>query len=424
MEFYLPNFEDMVDPKYDFINDRRSPKRKDRLSHDWYAHQFFDEPIFDGMLISKTVISSRVEGRIKKLGSVHKFVRLNPEIPIMGDCGAFSYHKEETPPYTVDEILTYYETLGFTYGVSIDHLIFSSFPAEERERRWKLTLQNAEAFLRKHGEKRCTFTPVGIAQGDSPEQYALAIRRLVEMGYEYLALGGLARSNDKNIRRVLQAVSPELSKGVKLHLFGVARLALIPDFLRYGVTSVDSASPIRRAFLGNGQDNYWAADGKRYAAIRVPDARSKRRKRGVAHPEDILQNNGRVVKDQATLEYLEDQALTHLRDYDRGKRSLQHTLEAVLKYDRLFGKERDHEAWYRRVLQTQPWKECPCPICRAIGIEVIIFRGNDRNRRRGFHNAKVFYDHFRQTVDAVLQQLKQPLESTAQLESGLFEDNV
>ena len=30
-------------------------------------------------------------------------------------------------------------------------------------------------------------------------------------------------------------------------------------------------------------------------------------------------------------------------------------------------------------------------ICKEIGMDVIIFRGNNRNRRRGFHNTFVFY---------------------------------
>ncbi|EGV17224.1 hypothetical protein [Thiocapsa marina] len=38
-----------------------------------------------------------------------------------------------------------------------------------------------------------------------------------------------------------------------------------------------------------------------------------------------------------------------------------------------------------------PWKHCPCEICRRDGIDVIIFRGNNRLRRRGFQNTDVFY---------------------------------
>jgi hypothetical protein len=219
----------------------------------------------------------------------------------------------------------------------------------------------------------------------------------VEVGYNHLALGGLARSGDRTIREVLKAVSPELPKDIDLHLFGVARPSLIPDLLRYGVTMVDTASPIRRAFLGNSEDNYWAPNGEHYAAIRIPDATSKRTKRGVIRPEDIF-NGDQDIDSEEALVTLEQRALDHLRAYDRGEIGLQDTLEAVLTYDRLFGKDRDHEVWYRRVLEDRPWQQCDCPICQDIGIDVIIFRGNNRNRRRGFHNVKVFYEQFKEAV--------------------------
>ncbi|MDG6219782.1 MAG: hypothetical protein QCI00_10170, partial [Candidatus Thermoplasmatota archaeon] len=50
---------------------------------------------------------------------------------------------------------------------------------------------------------------------------------------------------------------------------------------------------------------------------------------------------------------------------------------------------------YRRTLEEKPWERCNCPICQGIGIEVVIFRGNNRNRRRGFHNLKSFYSLLR-----------------------------
>ena len=87
-----------------------------------------------------------------------------------------------------------------------------------------------------------------------------------------------------------------------------------------------------------------------------------------------------------------------------------------MTYDRLHGIERDYESAYRRTLQGQPWKDCNCPICKRIGIEVIIFRGNNRNRRRGFHNVKVFYEQFRRAaqrspdIDTLSRQLPLELE--------------
>lgn len=411
MRFYLPNFEDLVDPEYDFANDKPSPKRHDRYQHDRYAHEFFgDEQIFDGVLMSKTVVTPSIEKRIRRVGGVHAFMRLDRKYPVMGDCGAFTYREQAEPPYTTDEILDYYQSLGFDYGVSIDHLIFSGFPLDEQKRRWQLTLRNAEDFLRRHKEKGCSFVPVGIAQGPTPERYAAAIHRLVESDYSHLALGGLARSNDQEIRQVLQAVAPELPRDAELHLFGVARLSLIPDFLRYGVTSADSASPIRRAFMGDSGDNYWTGDDKRYAAIRVAEATSQRKKRGVDSPTDIVNGSQPVDSIEALVE-LEQQALRSLRAYHRGEISLEETLTAVLAYDRLFGENRDHERWYRRVLEDRPWQKCDCDICKEVGVEVIIFRSNNRNRRRGFHNARVFYREFHAKLDEMQQAVDQVRDS-------------
>ena len=47
-------------------------------------------------------------------------------------------------------------------------------------------------------------------------------------------------------------------------------------------------------------------------------------------------------------------------------------------------------------LKKQPWKYCKCKICQQAGVEVIIFRGNNRNRRRGMHNLSVYGDRVRE----------------------------
>jgi hypothetical protein len=83
-----------------------------------------------------------------------------------------------------------------------------------------------------------------------------------------------------------------------------------------------------------------------------------------------------------------------LRAYDRGEVSVDEVLETVLRYNRLNGDTKDRRAKYEQTLGDHPWRSCPCEICPDIGVEVIIFRGNDRNRRRGFHNTWVFYRQF------------------------------
>ena len=74
-------------------------------------------------------------------------------------------------------------------------------------------------------------------------------------------------------------------------------------------------------------------------------------------------------------------------------------LDQVHCYEVLFNGKDQTEA-YRRLLTDRPWETCPCRICRALGIEVVLYRGAERNRRRGFHNLHVFYDALRRRADA------------------------
>jgi hypothetical protein len=65
----------------------------------------------------------------------------------------------------------------------------------------------------------------------------------------------------------------------------------------------------------------------------------------------------------------------------------------VANYTAHVGDEGHRDA-YEELLRREPWTECDCRICQEYGIEVAIFRGNNRNRRRGFHNTRRFYDEF------------------------------
>ena len=46
---------------------------------------------------------------------------------------------------------------------------------------------------------------------------------------------------------------------------------------------------------------------------------------------------------------------------------------------------------YRRTLEAKPWQDCDCPFCRKLGIQILIFRGGNRNKRRGAHNTAKLY---------------------------------
>ena len=94
----------------------------------------------------------------------------------------------------------------------------------------------------------------------------------------------------------------------------------------------------------------------------------------------------------STFKKLENNALICIRKYSQGLIDINTTLRAILDYDELLGDNREqHEELYRQVLKDKPWEKCSCAICNELGLEVMMFRGNNRNRRRGFHNTFVYF---------------------------------
>ncbi|WP_435319003.1 queuine tRNA-ribosyltransferase tRNA-guanine transglycosylase [Haloarchaeobius sp. TZWSO28] len=76
-------------------------------------------------------------------------------------------------------------------------------------------------------------------------------------------------------------------------------------------------------------------------------------------------------------------------------------LFVISKYTEFIGDDRLLDEYYATA-RSEPWRECGCRICQDVGIEVAIFRGNNRNRRRGFHNTRRFYDQFEDALPKVL----------------------
>jgi hypothetical protein len=348
--------------------------------------------------------------RFKRVGA-RKFLRFNGHFcnkDLFGDSGAFSYVAHEVPPYTSEDMVEFYGDGQFTHGCSVDHVIFDferSFlgmegGSEDAKRRFDITLENAESFLRASRGLGPSFIPLGVVQGWSPGSMGEAAARLEKMGYTYLALGGMVPLNATSVHACLQAVRARVSSQMQLHLLGFAKAEQIHEFAKYGIASFDTTSPLMRAFKDARANYYVTKDAggiEYYAAIRVPDAlESTRLLRGV--------KEGRIK--QETLSDLEGVALRALREFDRGQETIERTVEAVLEYSKVFlsadiGKtETQNEKTLlelrkrlQRILAERPWKECSCSVCKALSIEVVIFRGNNRNRRRGFHNLAVFHRH-------------------------------
>ena len=386
MKFFVPDWDDLVDPDYDFATERFALVRAPH-EHDLYAHEVFPDRVYDGILVSRMALGESGPKRIavERIG-MRAYLRLPPDLLLLGDCGAFGYIRDRVPRIETPEILDYYARLGFDLGVSIDHAIVTEF-ADQRAFRYDLTLRNADEFLRLHYAGGHHFIPVGAVQGWDVPSYVEAAGALVAMGYNYLAIGGLARSRTHLIEEIVSSLVAALPKRVRLHVFGVARPFLLARFLELGVASVDSASPIRQAWLSS-TDNYYTAT-RTYAAIRIPIVAQERPK-----PDTLVGRSGAAFPD---LVAAEAEALSAMRAYDRGDLGLRATLRSltaldVLLANRLDGQRVERRAeLYRQTLRDKPWQRCPCAICRALGVEVILFRGNNRNRRRGFHNLWLVY---------------------------------
>ncbi|MGZ0710103.1 tRNA-guanine transglycosylase DpdA [Coraliomargarita sp. W4R53] len=408
LRYFIPEWDDLVDPDYDFKTDTLSGPNCG-WDHAVYAHQMYPSPNYDGLLMSRAVAekSKAKKARINEVG-VHRMLRVPDEYPIMGDCGAFDYIMEDVPPYTTDDVLDYYTRLGFDYGVSVDHLIVSA-TEEQKKFRYDLTISNAADFLKEHRKAELKWEPVGAVQGWDPDSYARAAEKYVKMGYRYLGLGGLVRSSTKDIFNIVHKVREKVPSNVSIHLFGIARLDHMKAFASAGVQSVDSASYLRQAWLRLHQ-SYASMEGP-YAALRIPEAgESFRAKHMRNHPE---------LNDKKIL-LMEQAALKATRSYAAHETPLQTALDALLEYDQFVTKDRvSMEPAYRRTLEDRPWERCPCALCQSDGVEVAIFRGNNRNRRRGFHNTWVFYQALQKVLAGEPVDFLSPPSEANQIQMSL-----
>ena len=434
MKFIYSDNQDYVDPGYDFLTDTFAHGRE-RYWDDRYAHEMMAQAPYDGVLVSMSIVrqtsavavskvrySTKEEQRLLRDG-IRRFLRLDgpkfQDMMLIGDCGAFAMAESSQTAYEPREVVDFYTEAEFTHGVSPDLIIFEcdvsnppleKFKETDRARikkRFETTLQNAEIFYNLAKNEDFPFVPMGAVQGWSPESLGDAARQLEAMGYDYLAVGGLVPLKPEAIKSVLHHIRSSIKPSTKLHLLGFAKADNIHEFKDFGIASFDSSSPMVRAFRDN-RANFFIDTGEAkldyYTAIRIPQA--------IENPT-LMQGVKKGLFRAEDLHQYEHAALDNLRRFDQGGSTLREAVNAVLHYasfltkakstdegsqDRVLDKlERDLE----RTLSATPWRKCGCEICSAIGIEVMIFRGSNRNKRRGMHNLGVYYRHLQRTLENV-----------------------
>jgi hypothetical protein len=396
MKYFIPEWDDRIDPEYDFLRDNHSQRHNSDPFSDNYMWEIFgiDKVPFDGVLVSRVKIeeNGNKKRKIQDIG-IHRFLRLPEEFPIIGDCGAFGYINEKVPRYDPIEILEYYRGLGFNSGVTVDHLVVPK-QVKEKDFRMRITFENGLKAYDEWSRKYKTYFQLLCAvQGWDIQDYIQMLRNYADHGVEDFGIGGLARKPTTYICSLIDELVKEIRDSHKtphqIHFFGLARQALFPYFEKLEDLGIqitfDSASFLRRAWL-SAQNNYMTVVGKGYSAIRIPQIGEKTGLRGKRKLDSNV--------DVAQLKMSEQECLNKTRLFDKGETSLEAVMDTLRDFDRTMGQNRFNalEEHYRETLTAAPWKKCTCPICLKTGVEVIIFRGNNRNRRRGFHNVWIFYN--------------------------------
>ena len=399
MKFFFPDSHDLVDPSFDFETELRTFAGS-RQQAQRYAHEVLEDPPYDGMLLSKAMIDRHSKSRdvrysfaqvqrLKRLGA-REFLRLDrpgltKRLETMGDCGSFSYVNEAAPPFDTAAVVEFYLDCKFDYGISLDHVILgyndslkdADVPKEWRDR-FEITLDQAEQFLTEHRRSKYPFVPIGAAQGWSCKSYQQAVTKLQQMGYRYIALGGMVPLRTPELMDCLEAIAEVRRSNTKFHLLGISRLEKLEQFERSGVYSLDSTSPLKQAFMDD-RDNYHT-ESRTYTAVRIPqvDGNNQLKKLILAGEIDF----GQARK-------LELAALDGVLAYAARKLALDDAIQRLRDYEAVWHGKKDDTTRYRQTLQDRPWEDCSCSLCKALGVHVVIFRGAERNRRRGFHNLYV-----------------------------------
>jgi hypothetical protein len=408
--YFFPDWDDYVrEPFIHETEDEVEAAPQERL----YAHEIFgaDETPYDGMLVSLAQIYtgkgalSRLDADTAERGDLRKQMKIPEKLLLFGDCGAFSYVGEDKPPFSPEEAARLYHRLGFDAAASVDHIPLPDILVEddkgnlrrreltedERRKRMRLTARNAELFLAARRRHRYRFVPFGVIQGIDVKSYVKYLHEYIDMGYQHIALGGLVPKADAEIlsiccavRAAIQSRTRREKENVWLHLFGILRPKVQPVFRLLGASSFDSASYLRKAWLRSDQNYIDPSGAGWYGSIRVPLSSSKRL-RDAASEKSIP---------AAQLRDMEARCLEALANFNGSTETHDEVMESVNEYGPLLerrGEDNHFVEKHTAVLTDRPWEKCRCPICRDLGIDVVVFRGTGRNKRRGFHNTWVFY---------------------------------
>ena len=378
MRFYFPDSQDQIDPNFDFEREEHPPHRA-RQRDDLYAHEAqrageHGDPC-DG--VGRYTMAQR--HRLQRVG-VREFFRLDrisgQRIETLG-IAALSYVDEPEPLYTVEEVIEFYRSSSSMPGSrsitsSRDSrrltITPSGFDGALRTVRQEITIDLAERFLLRW--EAAAAVPTRRRRAGVEPQSALVATALQDMGYRRVEAGGLVGLKTPEILQVLRAAHEIARPDVEFHLrrdsHGPGPAVLRRDEHRQHARSASPSRTTRTTTTG-------------WIATTWPCASPGRWERESQAPDQVRE----VDREAQRLSGVPN----GVRAFARGD-TVAPVLDALHEYQQLYGARRITRT-PRRLSRPVLGSNAPARSARA-GVEVVLFRGSERNKRRGFHNLWVF----------------------------------
>jgi len=441
---------DGIDLDYDYENEKYSDPKNEMSVFEYFE----DNLPFDGVLFAKSNISNKRVAEIESVGGFKEYYKIPEHIATMGDCGAPNYIDKKDPDLTVEELLNYYESCKFDFGISLDHIIIDidlsnrKKPTKDQVYRRELSVRNAIEMLRIVKERKLNVYIMGSVQGWSPESYKQSLIELGEVGYRYVAFGGLTKYKKGVISAVMSYLQPTLKKyDFKCHLLGFGELPTLGALKKkLNVTSIDNTTPLRNA--ANAPIYSWFFGSKKYDSIYLPifkpvisssikkinadnNSTASQIIRGLSDGKTHLEIAQEVGTSEGYIETVKKKFSKRLANKKANKTNvllsefekLDEFSSTIMKNLLIFDKTgeglrnildmiKEFEVGYRKlfnvstegvdrylvnvssILTNQRWKQCECKACKEFSINTQIYRSTQRHKLRAIHNLWHYYRFF------------------------------
>lgn len=183
MSYFLPDWDDLLDPEFNFEQDTFSGTTRGERVDKHCCALMQPKRMCDGVLVSLAQHGTS-KGPLRRLEGteagalspvpLRSHFSLSRDQWLFGDCGAFSYVNEDEPTISVGYAVALYELYGFDFGASVDHIPVSAVEENGAKRLLSMTERRARVKLPAR-MRSCSFALPKSGRFDSTR---LALSRL------------------------------------------------------------------------------------------------------------------------------------------------------------------------------------------------------------------------------------------------------